>query len=264
MKIKNIIIISIIALGLMASLGCLGSDKEKIYVSGNFEEVYNSLYSDKLTDLQRDNLWESYENKYVIGTVYVQSVDKDGLTGILTLSKFWPQADIEFKSSEKSKLLLYSEDDQIHFEGRLDHYASALGINTIYLVDAVVIGSNSGAGAQQIPTPIVIPEPEETIDKYIFAYNLIQTDYIYDDLLSESLKNQTSKSKVHNNIYALVSQGLTAIDYTVIEKNISGETANMKIEFNWNVEGFRISDTRNVNLTLENNEWKITDKLLRM
>ena len=109
-----------------------------------------------------------------------------------------------------------------------------------------------------------IPEPDETINEYVFSFNNLQTEYLYINLLSDELKKEKSEDEVHNLIYGYKLQRIKIIKYNVINKTITGNIVTMEIEFVWDVQGFRQTVTKNVTLLLEDNKWKIADEIITM
>ena len=106
-----------------------------------------------------------------------------------------------------------------------------------------------------------VPDPTNTIDEYVFCFNRLQTDYIYDNLLSNRMKGRTSDA-IHNSINVYVSQGFKIKSYDVIAANVSNTTANISIDVRWSIEGYQQTKSNTVKLVLENNEWKIDNGLI--
>ena len=115
---------------------------------------------------------------------------------------------------------------------------------------------------QQESPPIA--EPEETLNKYVFSFNNLQTEYLYNNLLSAELKKKKSEDEVHNLIYAYKLQQIKITRHNVISKTITRNAVNMDIEFVWDVQGFRKTVSKNVTLLLEENKWKIDGDIITM
>lgn len=118
--------------------------------------------------------------------------------------------------------------------------------------------------ASHTETSSLIPEPEETLDEYVYSFNNLHTEHIYVNLISNELKRDKSEDEVHNLIYAYKLQRIQITKYKVINKTITGNTASMDIEFVWDVQGFRKTSIQNINLLLEDNKWKIDGDLITM
>lgn len=106
-----------------------------------------------------------------------------------------------------------------------------------------------------------VPDPTTTIDEYVFCFNRLQTDYIYDNLLSNRMKGRTSDA-IHNSINVYVSQGFKIKSYDVVDSNVSDTTANISVDIRWSIEGYQQTKSNNIKLVLENNEWKIDNGLI--
>ena len=102
------------------------------------------------------------------------------------------------------------------------------------------------------------PEPEETIRKYVFYYNLRYTDGIY-DLLSSKTKMEVSDVYLHNFLIPLMRY-YSIEKWEVLDKKIyDNNTATLKLRVVWvdNLYGTWISRTETVKLVLEDGEWKM-------
>lgn len=128
------------------------------------------------------------------------------------------------------------------------------------------INSEDNKDTQQIQTTQKkipsIPEPSKTIDLYVFSFNKLQFGYIYDNLLSNELKKGKSKDDVYNLLNAYRTQGIGIVEYNIIDKSGTENITNMEIEFVWSIDGYRKTETKNVTLVLEDDNWKISGNLI--
>ncbi|MBU3941159.1 MAG: hypothetical protein KKH88_04490 [Nanoarchaeota archaeon] len=83
-----------------------------------------------LTDLQKEDLWDTYRGKPVRATIYVHNVDKGMFSNYVVSGGFTPENEytfiseiyVTFKSSEKDKLSSYSVNSRLTFTGELGEY----------------------------------------------------------------------------------------------------------------------------------------------
>jgi len=120
---------------------------QKEYAPEDLVTILNKFVkSDSLTDLQKEELWESYKGKYVKGSAYVYSVDKKMFGQLVVLADNSPRGQYDFSSdysitfqkSEKEKLLEVSKGQKITFEGKLKDYSGFM-MGYLYIGDAVLI-----------------------------------------------------------------------------------------------------------------------------
>ncbi len=121
-------------------------EPKKEFISGDLEEIYNTYYGSGLTDLQKEYLWETeYKDKHVRWYAYVKNVEKRGLLtendlmGTISKSSRRNQVGVKFRDSELSKLLSYSINSLIKFEGRLVSEGTILGSKIFYVKEAIII-----------------------------------------------------------------------------------------------------------------------------
>jgi len=84
---------------------------------------YNSPY----TNLQKEEEFKRYKDKWIETSVIVDEI-YEGWLGGLYVTALTPDITIYFKESEKDKLLKINKYDEISFTGRIDRY-SILGIS---------------------------------------------------------------------------------------------------------------------------------------
>lgn len=78
------------------------------------------------------------------------------------------------------------------------------------------------------------PIPEDTIKTYVFCYNKLGAKCIYDLFSNET---QLSEDKIHNTIYALLSQGVKINNYEIVDKSIIENKAILDVKIRWDVTG---------------------------
>jgi hypothetical protein len=84
-------------------------------------------YDSPYTDLQKEEEFKKYKDKWIETSVIVDEVH-EGWLGGLYVTALAPDVTIHFKESEKDKLLKIDKYDEINFSGRIDRY-SLFGIS---------------------------------------------------------------------------------------------------------------------------------------
>jgi hypothetical protein len=112
-------------------------ETKKIYVNDDLENVqfeFTSQYSD-LTDIQKKELWKEYKGKWINGTVFVNSVDKNLFGTYVILGTFQPKGPYDIgndvalflDNSQTSKVVNVNKGSVIRFEGKLEEYHTLMG-----------------------------------------------------------------------------------------------------------------------------------------
>ena len=116
---------------------------QKEYISISLDDLifdFVSQYSE-LTDLQKEENFKDYDNKYIQDSALVKDIDTVFLSDSIVVRTINPEneyltgATIYFESSEKEKLLSLNKYDEIIFEGIIQDYNGFLGI---VIKDAIV------------------------------------------------------------------------------------------------------------------------------
>jgi hypothetical protein len=127
----------------------------------------------------------------------------------------------------------------------------------LILLTALTLGCSEKSSVKEEITKKP-PEPEETIRKYVFYYNMHCTDCIY-DLLSSKTRKNVSDVYLHNMLIPLMRY-YSIEKWKVIDKKVyDNNTAILKLEVVWvdNLYGIWISRNETVKLILEDGEWKM-------
>ena len=122
------------------------------------------------------------------------------------------------------------------------------------LISAFVIAGCSEKSNVNLTTP------EGTLSKYVKDFNSGDGDDVY-SLLSSQTKASKSESNIFNKVKALHDGGIRIDDIVIVEKDIQGNTANMNLDVNLLVLGYKKTKNKDTVFILENGEWKMTELL---
>ncbi len=93
----------------------------------------------------------------------------------------------------------------------------------------------------------------------MFCYNKLGAKCIYDLFSNET---QLSEDKIHNMIYALLSQGVKINNYEIVDKSIIENKAILDVKIHWDVTGYRVTKDYKIPLIVENNKWRMSEELI--
>jgi hypothetical protein len=118
---------------------------------------------------------------------------------------------------------------------------------------------------QSTPSPVpkttTIPDPENSLKAYVYAFNHVIDSELF-RLLSKNVIDSESKDSIHNTAFALASNRVTFSEYTILTKNVQGNSAILNVEIVENVQGYRKTTTRDITFVFEDGIWKLNEFLL--
>ena len=104
--------------------------------------------------------------------------------------------------------------------------------------------------------------PQEIFGIYFYGFNNVNEDAIW-GVLSTGAQADDSKSFIYNTIYALNSQGMRYIEYSITDFQIDGDTGQMFVTVEFDANGYRLSRDKEIPFVRENGVWKI-DNFVRL
>ncbi|MCD4702809.1 MAG: tetratricopeptide repeat protein [Methanosarcinaceae archaeon] len=109
------------------------------------------------------------------------------------------------------------------------------------------------------------PVPSDTLSDYMSCFNGRKGEYLC-SLLSAELKERTSLDEVEDIMDEYRSNNIRmgGFSHSSGDTSVSGNTAVMKIEIDWNVQGDTITVPHNVSFVFEDRSWKIDGNLITM
>lgn len=102
--------------------------------------------------------------------------------------------------------------------------------------------------------------PEGLLNNYIHYFNSGEGDNVY-SLLSSQTKETYDEDFIYNTVKALHDGGLEISGITIVEKEIQGNTANVKLQLKFNVQGYQKTKDKDTVFIFENGAWKLTELL---
>ena len=116
--------------------GTTSQSESKQYTNEDLENlIFDFVSGDStLTDIQKEEQFKQYKNKWIKGTGIVKDIDTVMMSDSIVVSiirydnQYLRGATIYFDSSQKDKLMDISVYDEISFDGRIETYNSLGGI----------------------------------------------------------------------------------------------------------------------------------------
>jgi hypothetical protein len=135
-----------------------------------------------------------------------------------------------------------------------------LAVGLLVSFTIILIGNfinTEGYDTTYTSAPVFISSPEKTINSYVSYFNNGNGNDIYYNLMSSEFQSQTTGDSIHNLLYGYTLSGIQINDYRVIDTNTDESTATMTIDFIWYIQGIQKTERKEVELILENGEWKL-------
>ena len=132
----------------------------------------------------------------------------------------------------------------------------------ILLLAVSIVGCSSEVSTKppqtSKPTPTPLPDPKNVIEKFVFCYNTVNSECLY-ELLSNSLKEKNTDDDIYNQLYPL-RQAFKIVKYKITSKSVSDEKASVNVDIKWSVGGVaRETNQYTFKLVLESGKWRINE-----